>query len=188
MVSHREVKRARLTSQEAVTGCERHRWAGEGEGWLGLQAGVGEGGLGAGAGQSGMSRRVCDPQQLCVFVCMRAIFLGELEDSEHQGGWSQTGIVIPWWGLCSSGLCCLGVQLSPCRAASRCPVWRLWGRTGGSTPFHFPNDDQDLCFSLAPLAHSSSIESLVMPPHTCILQAPWGKDPFDCGLPIPLGT
>ena len=75
---------------------------------------------------------------------MRAIFLGELEGSEHLGGWSQTGIVIPWWGLCSSGLCCLGTQLILRRVASRCPVWRLWGRTGGSTRFHLPNDDQDL--------------------------------------------
>ena len=32
------------------------------------------------------------------------------------------------------------------------------------------------------------IESLVMPIHTCILQAPWGKNLSDCGFPIPLGT
>lgn len=150
-------ERARLTSQEAVTGCQRDQWAGEGEGWLGLQAGVGEGGPGAGADQSGMSRRVCDPQQLCVFVCIRAISLGELESSEHPGGWSQTGIAVLWWGLCSSGLCCLRAQLSPHRVASRCPAWRLWGRTGDSIPFHLPNHNKDLCSSPAPLAHSSSV-------------------------------
>ena len=38
-----------------------------------------------------MSRRVCDPQQLSVFVRMTAISLGELEGSEHRGGSSQTG-------------------------------------------------------------------------------------------------
>lgn len=78
MVSHEEARKR--SKADIPRGCD---WLARGrEGWLRLQAGVGEGGPGAGAGQGGMSRRVCDPQQLCVVVRMTAISLGELEGSE----------------------------------------------------------------------------------------------------------
>lgn len=86
MVSHEEARKR--SKADIPRGCD---WLARGrEGWLRLQAGVGEGGPGAGAGQGAMSRRVCDPQQLCVVVRMTAISLGELEGSEYLGGCPQT--------------------------------------------------------------------------------------------------
>lgn len=79
------------------------------------------------------------------------------------------------WGCRAPAEQLPGAQHGGCGEGPEAP-----GHTESSSPFHLPN----LYPSPAPLAHSSSVESVVMPTHTCILQAPWGKNPSDCGIPI----
>lgn len=121
--------RARLTSQEAVTGWKGDEWAGEREGLLRLRAGLGEGGPGPGMV---LARVACPGAYVtpdnCGVVCTGSVSLGELESSEHPGemllDWGQGRVVEPCvpWGRG------IGVRLSPCRATPRCPGWRLLGK------------------------------------------------------------
>ena len=125
----------------------------------------------------------------CVWYMCGSVYLWEAEGSEPPGGWSQTrrpGRMVQPFVL---RVCGVGVQLSPCRAASRCPAQRLLGKDWklldirAAPPLLTSLTVTSLSTPMTPLAHSSPVSSVVMPtlPFCKISQ---GEDPSACGTPM----